>query len=107
MNRNQAIKLLADAGRDAQAAKGLSAAEKTALQVLHWTPINRDREGHDFAAGFVTGVHRMAPSDLDQRIASALFMMSEIMRFDGPIPETQVAECARDLRAMAPAKIAA
>ena len=77
MNRNQAIKLLADAGRDAQAAKGLSAAAKTALQVLHWTPINRDREGHDFAAGFVTGVHRMAPSDLDQRIASALFMMSE------------------------------
>jgi hypothetical protein len=109
MTRTQAIKLIADAATKAAASQRLTQAEQTAIQVLRWMPRNIKEKGHEHTTGFVIGISRMTAHvrpKLAGTIQTALFVVEEIMRHDGLIPEEQVREVAASLGALAEPKAA-
>lgn len=110
MTRTQVIDLFQKSAAAAvNSGAEFTAAESTALQLLRWTPNNVKEQGEAFAAGFLVGAFRMsahASPKLRDEISQAMFVMEEIMRYDGLIPVKQVRDAARKLAGIGERKAA-
>jgi hypothetical protein len=108
VTRDEAIDLIAKTAATVSNGMLHPPADKLALQSMLWVPRNRATHGHDYAAGFIVGIGRMsAHTDTRQEVRVALFMMEEIMRYDGKVPEKQIRDGCDKLLAIVPAPVPA
>ncbi len=105
MKRTDAIVMLCDAAKEARRNPGNTLADETALGVMAWTTTNMLNYGDAFCAGTLNGILAIAKHitpPMSGPVQSALFMMSETLRFDAPVPGAQIDACRDALLAREP-----
>lgn len=91
MDRLRAVEQIADAAREAWK-RAPDGADKFALHCLAWAKKNAVEKGNAFTAGHLTGIQGMSAhgATVSAPVASALFMASEALFYNGEVPDEQI-----------------
>lgn len=109
MTLDNVLKLMADSAGVASHREGMPPAEKLALDIIRWAPRYVKENSRDYATGVVLGTFRMsmyAEAKINDAVSQALFVLEEVLKYDGIIPRQQVEEAAAKLALLGLAKVA-
>jgi hypothetical protein len=109
MTLDNVLKLMADSAAVAQKREGMPQSENLALGVIRWAPRYIVEQSRGYAAGAVMATFAMSmhvKPKLDPAISTALFVLEQVLKYDGLIPREQVEEAAATLAALGQAKAA-